>query len=97
MPNRFPFPLTVALAIALATLSCAHDTAATTPAAPPPTAVRAVPAVTADVPLEITAIGNVEAVSTVDVKARITAPILRVNFTEGQDVRQGDLLFELDP
>lgn len=51
----------------------------------------------ADVPLEIAAIGNVEAISTVDVKARITAPVLRVNFLEGQDVRQGELLFELDP
>ena len=85
------------MAVAIATVSCARDTAATTNAAPPATAVRAVAAVTADVPLEITAIGNVEAVSTVEVKARITAPILRVNFTEGQDVRQGDLLFELDP
>ena len=32
-----------------------------------------------------------------DVKARITAPVLRVNFQEGQDVRKGELLFELDP
>jgi len=33
----------------------------------------------------------------VDVKSRLTAPVLRVNFSEGQDVKAGDLLFELDP
>lgn len=53
-------------------------------------------AVAQDVPLEIAAIGNVEAVSTIEVKARITAPVLRVNFAEGQEVRKGELLFELD-
>ena len=60
-------------------------------------AVRVVPAASSDVPLEIAAIGNVEAIATVDVKARVTAPVLRVNFQEGQDVRKGELLFELDP
>jgi multidrug efflux system membrane fusion protein len=62
-----------------------------------PQAVRAIQAMAADVPLEVAAIGNVEAISTVDVKARVTAPVLRVSFAEGQDVRQGQLLFELDP
>jgi len=66
-------------------------------AAAAPEAVRAVEAAAADVPLEFAAIGNVEAIATVDVKARVTAPILRVHFAEGQDVRQGDYLFELDP
>jgi len=65
--------------------------------APAPAAVRVVPAAAADVPLEIAAIGTVEAISSVEVKARITAPVLRVRFAEGQDVKQGDILFELDP
>ena len=47
-------------------------------------------------PLEVTSIGNVEAISSVEIKSRITSPILRVHFSEGQDVKQGDLLFELD-
>lgn len=62
----------------------------------PPVAVRAVPAVASDVPLEISAIGSAEAIATVDVKARITAPVLRVAFAEAQDVQKGQLLFELD-
>lgn len=71
--------------------------AAGPPSGPPATAVRAVSAMSADVPLEVAGIGNVEAMASVDVKSRITAPVLRVNFGEGQDVRQGELLFELDP
>ena len=63
----------------------------------PPVAVRAVRAASADVPLTVSAIGNVEAFSSVDVKARVTAPILRVSFEEGQNVNKGELLFELDP
>jgi multidrug efflux system membrane fusion protein len=63
----------------------------------PPVAVRVISATSSDVPLEVSAIGNVEAITGVDVKSRITAPVLRVNFQDGQDVRQGELLFELDP
>ena len=76
-------------------LSCTRE--ATPPAAPAPAqAVRTIQATAADVPLEIAAIGNVEASATIDVKARVTAPVLEVHFTEGQDVRQGQLLFTLD-
>jgi multidrug efflux system membrane fusion protein len=79
-------------------VSCSRGgVGAASPTTPPAVAVRAVSAVSADVPLEAAGIGNVEAMASVDVKSRITAPVLHVNFTEGQDVRQGELLFELDP
>ncbi|HWJ40616.1 MAG TPA: efflux RND transporter periplasmic adaptor subunit, partial [Candidatus Limnocylindrales bacterium] len=45
----------------------------------------------------IRAIGRVEAFSTVDVKAQISGQIMQVNFRQGQDVKQGDLLFTIDP
>src|SRR5258708_1248279 len=45
----------------------------------------------------IRAIGRVEAFSTVDVKAQINGQIMQVNFRQGQDVKQGDLLFTIDP
>ena len=61
-----------------------------------PVAVRTVAATTSNVPLDITAIGNVEALSSVDVKARVAGMITKVNFQEGQDVRAGEILFELD-
>ena len=59
--------------------------------------VRVVPAVSTDVPLDITAVGNVEAMASVEVKSRVAGQVLRVNFGEGQDVKTGQLLFEIDP
>jgi membrane fusion protein, multidrug efflux system len=59
--------------------------------------VRAVPAVSTDVPLTIAAVGNVEAMASVDVKSRVAGEILRVLFSEGQNVEKGQLLFEIDP
>ena len=50
----------------------------------------------ASVPVQVHAIGNVEAYSTVSVKAQVAARIEKAYFTEGQDVRKGDLLFTLD-
>ncbi|NDJ09854.1 MAG: efflux RND transporter periplasmic adaptor subunit [Acidobacteriia bacterium] len=76
--------------------ACSTPKAAQTSAPPAPEAVRALTAESATVPLEVTSIGNVEAISSVEIKSRITSPILRVHFSEGQDVKQGDLLFELD-
>jgi multidrug efflux system membrane fusion protein len=63
---------------------------------PGPVAVRAVTASSANVPLDISAIGNVEALATVDIKPQVTGQIKKVNFSEGQDVRAGEVLFELD-
>ena len=76
---------------------CSRQAGSASASAPAPQAVRAVQATSADIPLEAAAIGNVEASSTVEVKARVTAPVVRVHFAEGDDVRAGQLLFELDP
>jgi len=50
-----------------------------------------------DVPVQLKAIGNVEAYNTVSVKALVGGEIIDVHFKEGQDVHQGDLLFQIDP
>jgi len=50
----------------------------------------------ATVPVQVHAIGNVEAYSTVSVKAQVAATIEKAYFTEGRDVHKGDLLFTLD-
>jgi len=50
----------------------------------------------ATVPVQVHAIGNVEAYATVSVKAQVAARIEKAYFTEGKDVRKGDLLFTLD-
>jgi multidrug efflux system membrane fusion protein len=49
------------------------------------------------VPLDLKAIGNVEAYATVNIKARVGGQITQVNFQEGQDVEKGQLLFVIDP
>jgi membrane fusion protein, multidrug efflux system len=58
--------------------------------------VRAARAVVKDVPLEIAAVGTVEAINSVDVKSRVAGPIARVAFAEGQNVSKGQLLFTVD-
>jgi membrane fusion protein, multidrug efflux system len=59
--------------------------------------VRAAEATQADVPLGVSAVGNVESMTTVDVKSRVAGQVLLVAFQEGQNVTKGQLLFEIDP
>lgn len=47
--------------------------------------------------VRLAAIGNVDAYTTVAVKARVDGQIVAVNFREGQAVRKGEVLFRLDP
>ena len=48
------------------------------------------------IPLRLQAIGNVEAFSSVALKARVDGQIVSVNFQEGKEVRKGDVLFRID-
>ena len=64
---------------------------------PPAVPVMAATVVQKTVPLEIRAIGNCQAYSTVEVKSLVEGEINQVHFTEGQDVAKGDLLFTIDP
>src|SRR5215469_4012600 len=50
-----------------------------------------------DVPIVIRALGTVTPLATVTVKAQITGQLTQVEFTEGQSVKQGDLLAVVDP
>jgi multidrug efflux system membrane fusion protein len=49
-----------------------------------------------NVPVQITAIGNVEAYQTVQIRSQVNGQIGTIHFREGQDVRQGQLLYSLD-
>lgn len=50
-----------------------------------------------DMPYYLTGLGNVTAFNTVSVKSRVDGQIVKIAFTEGQLVKQGDLLIEIDP
>jgi multidrug efflux system membrane fusion protein len=49
-----------------------------------------------NVPVEIRVVGTVEPSSRVEIKSMVAGQITNVRFTEGEDVKQGDLLFEID-
>src|SRR5664279_1734790 len=64
---------------------------------PPPVPVKLARAVVRDMPLRLEITGRTEAYETVTLKARIDGQVHSVTFTEGQHVRQGDVLLRLDP
>jgi membrane fusion protein, multidrug efflux system len=64
---------------------------------PPPIPVSAEKAQLRDMPVYVRGIGTVQAYNTVAIKSRVDGQIVKVDFTEGQEVKAGDLLFEIDP
>lgn len=51
----------------------------------------------ADVPVFLTGLGTVQAFNSVLVKSRVDGQIIKIHFSEGKDVKAGDLLAEIDP
>jgi len=49
-----------------------------------------------DIPVQISAIGNVEAYQTVQIRSQVNGQIENIFFKEGDDVKKGQLLFQLD-
>ena len=49
-----------------------------------------------DVPVEVRAVGTVQAYAMVGVKAQVTGPLTSISFKDGADVNAGDLLFTID-
>jgi multidrug efflux system membrane fusion protein len=72
------------------------DTAAAR-SAPRGVAVTVADVVARDVPVQIRAIGNVQALATVSVLSMINGEVLKVHFREGQEVPAGAPLFTIDP
>ena len=85
--------------LGLAACSKSESTAkaAGEPIVPPAIGVKLATATLRSVPVEIKAIGKVEAYAAVTVKSIITGTLMKAHFAEGAAVKQGDLLFEIDP
>ncbi|MHC2619398.1 multidrug efflux system membrane fusion protein [Bradyrhizobium huanghuaihaiense] len=50
-----------------------------------------------DVPVYLDGVGAIRALNTVTVRSQVDGKLIAVNFTEGQDVKKGDVLGEIDP
>ncbi|MDU6243300.1 MAG: biotin/lipoyl-binding protein, partial [Bradyrhizobium sp.] len=62
-----------------------------------PVPVLAASPVIKDVPVYLDGVGAVRALNTVTVRSQVDGKLIAVNFVEGQDVKQGDVLAEIDP
>ncbi|MBB3238636.1 multidrug efflux system membrane fusion protein [Pseudomonas sp. Tn43] len=62
-----------------------------------PVPVRVAPAVQGDFPLYYKALGTVTALNTINVRSRVGGELVKIWFEEGQMVKAGDLLAEIDP
>ncbi|SFY24313.1 membrane fusion protein, multidrug efflux system [Pseudomonas sp. NFACC49-2] len=62
-----------------------------------PVPVRVAPAVTGDFALYYKALGTVTALNTINVRSRVSGELVKIAFEEGQMVKAGDLLAEIDP
>jgi multidrug efflux system membrane fusion protein len=89
------------LVVLLAALSCASLTGCANKASPagferPPAPVTVAAAVAQDVPTYIDAIGKTVARETVSIQPQVSGRITKINFTDGANVKKGDLLFTID-
>jgi multidrug efflux system membrane fusion protein len=63
----------------------------------PPQTVRVAPATVGDMPLAIDALGTVTPFETVTIRTQIAGTLQTVGFTEGQIVKAGDFIAQIDP
>ncbi len=62
-----------------------------------PVPVTVVPVVRQNVPVYLTALGTVQALNTITVNPQVAGLLLSLNFTEGQPVKKGEVLAQIDP
>ena len=62
----------------------------------PAVPVTVATAVEKSVPIQLRPIGNVESYASITVKAQVAGELVRIHFNEGQEVRKGELMFEID-
>lgn len=87
----------IALICLAVIFTCAACTKKDKPKAKQAVPVKVALALQKNVPVQLKAIGNVEAFTSVAIKSQVEGQISRVHFKEGSDVEKGDLLISIDP
>ena len=85
----------LAIAAVFSLASCEKKTAQTE--APPPPEVLVTPVVKGDVPIVREWVGTLNGSENADIRARVTGYLQKKDYQEGAFVKEGDLLFEIDP
>ena len=85
--------------VAAGYLGWRHLTHGSSVAAEPPLPVPVIAATVkqSNFPIVLTGIGNVTALNTATVRSMVTEPIVSIDFKDGQSVKKGELLAQLDP
>ena len=63
----------------------------------PATIVTVAQSLQKTVPVEVTAVGNVEAISTISIRAQVAGEVRNIHFKEGDLVKKGQVLLTIDP
>jgi multidrug efflux system membrane fusion protein len=94
-------PTMIALIILAVLNGCSRETSNTQPASDQrkniPVPVTVAKAASKTVPVELQAIGTVEASTSVTIRSQVEGEIMAVHFKEGEIVKAGELLFTIDP
>ena len=88
---------TLLLTLTVLFAGCSRSEKAAASGPPPAVPVTVATVEKKDVPITIRAIGNVEPIQKVDVKSQISGQVMAVHFKEGDEVKKGDILFQIDP
>jgi len=97
MIGRLTSVATWALAGALLFAGCSDNAAGKARPQVPAVPVTVADVVEKSVPVQLTAVGNAQAYTSVGIKSQVNGQIMEVHFKEGQDVRRNNLLFTIDP
>ena len=93
--NGQAWPALCLIASAILASGCAKEQAA--PPVRPPTRVMVAKVIQKTMPVEVTAVGNVEAISTISIRAQVAGEVQEIHFKEGDFVKKGQTLLTIDP
>lgn len=92
LTRRLRFPTLIGLLPLLLVFSCKKEA----PPAPPPPSVQVLKVVATNSPLDTEMIGQLDSPQNIQIRARVEGFVEKILFTEGTEVKEGDLLFLLD-